>query len=128
VLAALEEARRETNSPPNSLSAALKVVSVDLYNPTSVPLKEESGVPAAPVKYESIDAVPEDIIREELQRSLLGNGATDADDLIQGVAHLLGFMRTGSRIQARIEEQIERLIQAGRVSRLADGRLRVSKT
>ena len=76
--------------------------------------------------YDSIDDVPEPVLREKVCGTLQAFGATESGELIQSVARQLGFRRTGDRIQERIERCLEGLIQAGQVSRTADGRLQLT--
>jgi very-short-patch-repair endonuclease len=76
--------------------------------------------------YKDIDAVPDGLLRETLRCLLRAYGSTQEDDLIKSVARKLGFGRTGRRIQARIEQVLAALIEAGEVSRLADGRMQLA--
>jgi hypothetical protein len=85
-------------------------------------------VPPAASSYDSIDSVPEVVLREALCRALHTFGATVIDDLIQAVARQLGFRRTGSRIRDRIEECLEGLIRVGEICRTADQRVQPSPT
>jgi very-short-patch-repair endonuclease len=82
--------------------------------------------PAAAGEYQSIDDVPEADLREVMCRVLQTFGATGENELIQTVARHLGFKRTGKRIQTRIEESLQELIQVGKVCRTADQRLQAS--
>src|SRR5207244_883774 len=77
-------------------------------------------------EYDSIDDVPEDVLRDELVRVLGEWGATPQSELIPGMTKALGFRRTGPKIQRRIEEAIAALQEAGLVSRMADDRLSVT--
>jgi very-short-patch-repair endonuclease len=129
VLSALEEARREAPAPPPPPPAprtpprAEDQPTEKATLPTVTP-----GAPAQPPAqvYGSIDEVPEPVIREVLCRTLHTFGATGESELIQTVTRQLGFKRTGSRIQARIEASLEGLIRAGQVCRAADQRLQAT--
>jgi very-short-patch-repair endonuclease len=129
VLSALEEARRDAAAPP----PAPAVPPADRR--AEGPPAEKPPVPAATAgktpqpatqSYGSIDEVPETTLFEVVCRTLHTYGATGESELIQAVARQLGFKRTGSRIQARIEGSLERLIRAGQVCRTADQRLQAT--
>jgi very-short-patch-repair endonuclease len=75
--------------------------------------------------YKSIDEVPEATVRATLCDLLRACGATQDDDLIRAVTRRLGFARTGSRIQARIEQALTGLIQGGEVCRRSDQRVQL---
>jgi very-short-patch-repair endonuclease len=97
--------------------------------PQAAPEKGVAGpVPVtqpAPLNYESIDAVPESVVREVVCRTLRSFGATEEGELIQAVTRQLGFKRTGKNIQVRIGTSLEALIRGGQISRTADQRLQV---
>jgi very-short-patch-repair endonuclease len=76
--------------------------------------------------YKSIDEVPESVVRGVLCELLRACGATQDDDLIRVVTRRLGFSKTGSRIRARIEQALARLIQEGEVCRRADQRVQLA--
>jgi very-short-patch-repair endonuclease len=127
VQAALEEARlRQDATPP-----------VPPPQPKVRPAEDRTGAadaeaahvvtepPPPTPNYNSIDDVPDSVLRDKLRATLQAVGATESRDLIQSVARKLGFRRTGSRIQERIERCLDGLIQAGHVSRMADQRLQL---
>jgi very-short-patch-repair endonuclease len=127
VQAALEKALREGSPVPPS------PVSPPPPRPAHAqPVKGVAEVvvptPLAQLAYESIDDVPESVLREVLGRLLQMFGATEAGDLIQAASRQLGFRRKGKRIQARIEASLEALIRAGQVCRTADQRLQAGST
>lgn len=78
-----------------------------------------------PREYDSIDQVPDKVLEDEVVSVLRSCGATADSDLIQAASRRLGFKRTGTRIQACVEECIERLTRSGRVGRTVDQRLQV---
>jgi very-short-patch-repair endonuclease len=126
VLAALEAARRDGGPPPRAASSSPAARS---ESPPAAPDRGAASTddPVEP-SYDSIDEVPENILREAVLQLLKDFGATEASELIQAVARRLGFKRTGKRIQARIEERLEQLIKAGRVCRTSDQRLQAAPT
>jgi very-short-patch-repair endonuclease len=79
----------------------------------------------APLHYETIDDVPEHVLREVICRTLHTFGATEDGELMKAVSRQLGFQRTGKNIQARIGTSVEALIRAGKIRRTADQRLQV---
>jgi hypothetical protein len=83
--------------------------------------------PARSLNYESIEDVPEQVLQDVVLGVLRTFGATQTDDLIQAASHHLGFKRTGKRIQARMEEALEELARAGRISRTADQRFQAAQ-
>jgi very-short-patch-repair endonuclease len=124
VRAALEQARSEAEAPP---APALPVGSgaADGQEPQAVVAPMQAAAPALP-SYGSINEVPDRMLRELLCDSLQTFGATEAGELIRAVARRLGFRKTGSRIQTRIEACIEELIRKGLVCRAADQRLQLA--
>jgi very-short-patch-repair endonuclease len=123
VRAALDRAQRE--DPP----LAPRTAPPGREDPPPAGRPAQGGAEAATVSapagpsYNSIEEVPEFVLREVLSRLLRAFGATEVSDLIQAVARELGFMRTGKRIQARIVQALEGLIQGGQVCRAADQRV-----
>jgi very-short-patch-repair endonuclease len=123
VQAALAKAQQEAPAPKPSPPPPPAPPTQDL------PLQPDpEGATAAPATagYDSIDDVPESTLREAICQALRDFGATEAGDLTKSVAGRLGFRRTGSRIQARIEECIDGLIRTGAVCRAADQRLQAA--
>src|SRR5262249_13460513 len=109
VRAALEQAGRQATPPPRPLPPPPQPQGA------SVPARPAALTAPAPPSYQSIDEVPEFVLRELVCLSLRNFGATEAGDLIQAVARQLGFRRTGKRIEARIEQSLEGLIDAGQI-------------
>jgi hypothetical protein len=81
-------------------------------------------LPAVP-SYESIEDVPESVLRDAVCRLLRAFGATEGGELARSAARHLGFKRTGRRIQERVERCVEGLIVAGTICRAADKRLQL---
>jgi very-short-patch-repair endonuclease len=129
VQAALEKAQREEAPPPKSPDPLQRVTAPQdpggQAAPGSVAAATVTVTPDA-ASYDSIDDVPEHVLREVICQALRAFGATEADELAQAVARQLGFKRTGKRIQARVEAGIDRLVQAGVICRAADQRLQVA--
>jgi very-short-patch-repair endonuclease len=125
VLSALEMARRARASP-----AAVVNVAPVIWPAENRPSGAVSAVsvitPTATASYESIDDVPESVVRDHARDALRDFGATEASELIQAVTRRLGFKRTGSRIQSRIARSLEALIQVGQICRTADQRLQLA--
>jgi very-short-patch-repair endonuclease len=116
VKAALEIAQREGDAPRHP---------PEKRRPPAPPSGKTLVVEEAPnaSKYRTIDDVPDDVLRETVCNSLRSLGATEPGEFITFMARQFGFARTGSRIQARIEEMLETLIREGEVCRTADGRV-----
>jgi very-short-patch-repair endonuclease len=119
VLAALDQAQREGPGPAPGQPAAKPAGSLAVPRPSSAG-KEAVNEPPA---YESIEEVPEPLLRDLLVRALQTFGATEAPDLVKAASRQLGFERTGKRIQARLGECLEALVREGRIRRTADQRL-----
>jgi hypothetical protein len=83
--------------------------------------------PPDPQAYKSIDAVPDEVVRDELLKALRTYGATPEDDLIRAVREQLGFKSTGSRLKARVGQSLQELLRSGRVCRAADQRLQLAQ-
>ena len=81
--------------------------------------------PTAP--FDSWPSSPVAVILENLERVLRACGATGAEDLIKAVSRELGFRRTGSRIQSKIEDLIERALQSKTIVRREDQKLQVTE-
>jgi very-short-patch-repair endonuclease len=126
VLSALEKAQREEPTPPPAPSAAPRLAEDGPTEKSGPAATVEAATPPATPSYDSIDDVPEPALREVVCRTLHDFGATPESELIQAVARHLGFKRTGSRIQARIEMCLDALIGAGQVCRTADQRLQAA--
>jgi hypothetical protein len=78
---------------------------------------------AAPA-FDSIEEVPERVIRSELAGLLTEYGSTGPEDLCKAVSQRLGFKRFGAKIQARIEAALDALTRDGKVVRQDDGRIK----
>jgi very-short-patch-repair endonuclease len=126
VLAALEVARRERAAPPRVVPPA-PVTRPGEGRPPEAESAAGLSTPAVTPSYASIDEVPESTVRNAACEALRAFGATEVSELIQAVARRLGFRRTGSRIQSRIERSLEALIQAGQICRTADQRLQLAQ-
>ncbi len=123
VQAALERAQRKRASIPcTPIPPPASQSNEGLPVKKGVALKAE--VTSATSSYDSIDEVPDSVLRDAIGSSLHTFGATIAEELIQAVARQLGFKRTGKRIQARIEECLEELIRTGQICRTSDQRLK----
>ncbi len=124
VMAAVERARRE--GPPLPAAGSPLVV-----GPEREPRQASVMPQTAPEQtrarrsYPSIDAVPEEVVHDELLKALRKYGATPEDDLIRAVRDGLGFTSTRIRIKARIKQSLEALVGAGRICRAADQRLQL---
>ena len=73
--------------------------------------------------YKSIAEVPDNIIRELVQKTLLECGATEQTDLIRTVSQKLGFRRLGINIERKIEKTLKRLSLNGRLHSGPNGKL-----
>jgi very-short-patch-repair endonuclease len=126
VQAAMEKAQQDRDFIPTTVALPRAP-----QPPQDSPVKSAVAAPAnvtlAVRNYDSIDEVPDSVLRRALCNSLQAFGATRADDLIQAVTRQLGFGRTGKRIQARIEQCIEALIHAGEICRATDERLQLAR-
>ncbi len=81
---------------------------------------------SAMVEYSTIEAVPTSAI-ENLVLSILGNyGVTDESELVVFVARQLGFLRTGSKIRARIAECVEDLLSERKLARADENRIKLN--
>lgn len=89
---------------------------------------EKEVLPSVPLRWESIEDVPESLLCEVIGETLHTFGATPEDELIQSVTHQLGFKRTGNRIHTRIKASLESLIHTGKIHRTADGRLQAASS
>jgi very-short-patch-repair endonuclease len=127
VQTALERAQREKSAEREEPPPVARTQPPTQEAPSAGQPTEEEATAAPPSgpgpSYKSIDDVPEFVLREVLTRLLRTFGATEANELIQAVARQLGFKRTGKRIQTRINQALEGLIQAGQVCRTDDQRV-----
>src|SRR5262249_37458448 len=108
VLAAVERAQREGTVPARPPTAPPAPAPTLVAPPPARPQPE-------PLRYRSIDEVPEVTLREAILGVLRSYGATATEDLVRTVARRLSFQRTGKRIQERVEEVIEALVRKGQV-------------
>jgi very-short-patch-repair endonuclease len=128
VQAALADAqRRQAATPPVSPARTVaRPANDDSAAGGGKPAPPAGEPPTPPLSYDSIDDVPEEILRDKVCGTLQTFGATESGELIQSIARQLGFKRTGKRIQERIERCLDRLIQTGHVSHTADRRLQLA--
>jgi very-short-patch-repair endonuclease len=123
VLAALEAARH-ARTAPKAVTAPAASRPAQRVSPQ--PASATGATPAVVgTTYESIDEVPESVVREFVRDALRAHGATEAGELIRHVARQLNFRRTGPRIQARIEECLKKLLAANQICHTADQRLQL---
>jgi hypothetical protein len=125
VLTALELARHAPSSPP----AVVTTASINRQKPERDPgAASEAAVTALPaaMSYESIEDVPEPVVKEIVCEALRAFGATESGELIQFVTRRLGFRRTGRRIQSRIEKALAALIRSGQIRQTSDDRLQLA--
>jgi very-short-patch-repair endonuclease len=127
VFEALDQACRKTPTPPTPE----RPISAEV-NKEATPLSSErppvTPRPAATHHFDSIDEVPDKILRDLLLEILQMCGATPEEELVRAVRGRLGFERTGSRIQERVATQINELLRLKRISRGADGRLQITSS
>jgi len=112
VFAALEAARREPASPPRV--EPLVVVS----QPVSRVPTPSNPQPS----FQSIDDVPELIIRTTALAVLKEYGSTGTEGLCKAIATRLGFKKLGARIKLRIETLIYVLENERKLKQQGDGR------
>jgi very-short-patch-repair endonuclease len=123
VLEALEKAQKLESRPPPIASPATVPVAKNPTPSTFTPVMATSE--RSLLNFDSIHDVPDATLGEELLRVLRTYGATNLDDLFHALARQLGFQRTGKRIQARLQQLVDRLIQTGQVGHTGDGRLQI---
>lgn len=76
--------------------------------------------------YNSIEDVPDRIIRELLRDLLTRYGQTTREELIKSTARQLGFQRTGRKIQERLEGSLEFMTARGELKWEEDGGVAIS--
>lgn len=76
--------------------------------------------------YSSIDEVPEAVIRNTVLQLLRRYGQTTREELIKSVSRQLGFLRTGRKIQQKIDSIIEQMAAQGRLSWADEGGITAS--
>jgi very-short-patch-repair endonuclease len=117
VLAAVEAARRPRPAPAGPPEEPPAPLGAD-------PPPVARPVPVAAPAFDSIEEVPERVIRSELAGLLAEYGSTEPEDLCKAVSQRLGFKRFGAKIQTRIEAALDALTRDGKVVRQDDGRIK----
>lgn len=120
VLEALEKSRRDG-------PARRQMPQVLQNRPIQAVATPVTGPSTAALNFDSIDDVSESTLRDIVCNTLREFGATEPVELTQTVCRRLGFKRTGRLIQTRIEECVEKLVQAGTVVAMADERLQLTQ-
>lgn len=91
---------------------------------TSVPLKETNQQSSREddeeemeqgFDFKSIDDVPQSVILELIQKTLVECGATERMDLMRTISQKLGFKRLGVKIEKKIDKTLSRLLLKGRL-------------
>lgn len=121
VLGALETSRRE-GAPRQQ-----KQQQIPQRRPIQVATNMEPKPLTPALSFDSIDDVPESILRDIVCNTLREFGATESSELTQTVSRRLGFKRTGNLIQTRIEKCVKKLIQAETIVVMADQRLQLAQ-
>ena len=92
--------------------------------PTSIPAKEitqtviqedEAEEVGQGYDFKSIDDVPQSVILELIQKTLVECGATERMDLMRTISQKLGFKRLGTNIEKKIDKTLSRLLLKGRL-------------
>jgi very-short-patch-repair endonuclease len=100
--------------------------------PTSVPIKEtnqqllqeeEEVEIEQGFDFKSIDDVPQSVILELIQKTLVECGATERMDLMKTISQKLGFKRLGTNIEKKIDKTLSRLLLKGRLQEDANEKL-----
>lgn len=97
----------------------------DTDDKISVEREDDRRSGVAPPTYADIDEVGSAEIGVVVRACLEMYGATPLEDVLQHTSKTLGFQRLGSRIKARLSEEIKRLIARETVALGADQRLRL---
>jgi hypothetical protein len=100
--------------------------------PTSVPVKAtnpqllQEGVEdeiEQGFDFKSIDDVPQSVILELIQKTLVECGATERMDLMKTISQKIGFKRLGTNIEKKINKTLSRLLLKGRLQEDANEKL-----
>jgi very-short-patch-repair endonuclease len=121
VLSAVERAQRGERDPRPARSPPSPAKPRQLKSAA----EEEPDSPAAGLEFNTINEVPDAVLRDAVLDVLRRCGATELAELTRTVSRQLGFKRVGPKIQDRIEDSITELLQTGQVDRAGDERLRI---